>query len=437
MRGLGRFAFGQQGLETSRDCAFHVCTVCNANIRLSYWVVFFFMYSLVKLLDREVHKPHVDWRLILWEMTRMCGGQIILLGTILCHEFGHGNMARWLGGEIDHVLLWVFGGICFSTRPACTDKRKVLRNDLLVVGAGPLTHLLQAPLWIAVMAICFALLPPITGFDSIAGAATAALDPTKHFSISPVVREVGLWRALPWALAADAVRLNVSLFMFNVFFPMYPADGSKLLVLFLMFCLRAPPRCAAIVLLSVSIPCALILISGAFDRGGVGHLPDMMHGVLLWMGIMSLCEAFRIASLLNEGRLHTHPLFETARSWQRPSRDSYGSVNRINTSNLDDEEVVLGGSGCCCRDVCLVCCGDSDDENVGGNGVKHDRLCLPLSIASCCCPCCIRDGPQKDLVQLDPEVLASSSALRTEREGFLGRLEQQSMAMQPKRPPRK
>jgi len=61
-------------------------------------------------------------------------------GTVLCHEFGHGSMARWIGGEIDHILLWPFGGICFSSRPpGVTDPRKLLENELKVVAAGPST----------------------------------------------------------------------------------------------------------------------------------------------------------------------------------------------------------------------------------------------------------------------------------------------------------
>ena len=32
-----------------------------------------------------------------------------------------------------------------------------------------------------------------------------------------------------WRLIGLGIRMNVMLFLFNVFFPMYPADGSKLL----------------------------------------------------------------------------------------------------------------------------------------------------------------------------------------------------------------
>ena len=56
------------------------------------------------------------------------------------------QMARKLGGEISHILLWPFGGICFSSRDRrIEDPRTLIKNDLLIVGAGPTTHFFQVP----------------------------------------------------------------------------------------------------------------------------------------------------------------------------------------------------------------------------------------------------------------------------------------------------
>merc|ERR1719277_1337473 len=71
-----------------------------------------------------------------------------------------------------------------------------------------------------------------------------------------------LWN-FAWNLVQQGVSLNVSLFIFNVFFPMYPADGSKLLVTSLMFFCGVPARTAALVLVFASIPCAMLLIGWA------------------------------------------------------------------------------------------------------------------------------------------------------------------------------
>merc|ERR1740138_1678710 len=150
------------------------------------------------------------------------------------------------------------------------------------------------------------------------------------------------WAALLWYLVGSAVRLNVALFLFNVFFPMYPADGSKLLVTSLMFCCGLAPRKAANVLLFVSVPCALLMLGWSLFavihafRGGGDPGSSMMQGLMGFMGVMSLIEAWKIHKLKKEKLLNTHPLFATARSWRRQDRDAFGSVHRINNSTLDD-----------------------------------------------------------------------------------------------------
>lgn len=45
----------------------------------------------------------------------------------------------------------------------------------------------------------------------------------------------GVFQALMWEFCAKGVSLNVMLFLFNVFFPMYPADGAKILTTSLMY----------------------------------------------------------------------------------------------------------------------------------------------------------------------------------------------------------
>ena len=61
----------------------------------------------------------------------------------------------------------------------------------------------------------------------------------------------------------QGIQLNVVLFVFNVFFPMYPADGSKILVCTLMFVCGMSARKAALVLIGVTVPCAMLLLAYA------------------------------------------------------------------------------------------------------------------------------------------------------------------------------
>merc|ERR550532_3342272 len=81
------------------------------------------------------------------------GNELVLLLTVLCHEMGHGTMARRCGGEIAEVLLWPFGGICFTTRPHGRGPREKLVDDLWIVGAGPATHFPMAAAWLGLLAV--------------------------------------------------------------------------------------------------------------------------------------------------------------------------------------------------------------------------------------------------------------------------------------------
>merc|ERR550525_70575 len=71
---------------------------------------------------------------------------------------------------------------------------------------------------------------------------------------------MGDFAATLWQLFGLGVRLNVTLFLFNVFFPMYPADGAKLLTVGLMSCCGTSARSAATTLIVCSTCCAFLLI---------------------------------------------------------------------------------------------------------------------------------------------------------------------------------
>jgi len=421
--------FGEQGLAQSRDCAFHICTICRTSIRMSYFVPLFFGYQLAQILRIA---DQLSFEIVLWRLLQASGNQFILLLTVLCHEFGHGNMARYLGGDIDHILLWVFGGICFSSRARRDDNRKLLRDDLLVVAAGPGTHFLQAPLWGLVLWALFVAFSNVaggrTGYESAWQAFVAALNPLSSFDNVLVWYSVGKWPALGWSLVGSAVQLNVALFLFNVFFPMYPADGSKLLVTSLMFCCGLSARRAANVLLAVSVPCSLLLIVwsaysviSAF-AGGENATASLLSGVMGFMGVMSLMEANKIWQLKKARRLNTHPLFLTARSWQREDRDAFGVVHRINNSDFDDD-VPFTSRGTC-REFW------SDLRQPGG----CKQLICGCSVTRFCCPCFLPPDDAGTIEEaarrLTPAEAAAQQDLRQQRLNMLNRVENQTRSFQ-------
>eukprot|EP00439_Symbiodinium_sp_Y106_P050716 s589_g6.t1 len=109
------------------------------------FLVIFFVYQLIDAVN--------DKSLPLWvRVIRVTGNELLLLLTVLCHEMGHGTMARRCGGTIAQVLLWPFGGICFTTRPQGRGAREKLVDDLWIVGAGPATHFPMSAAWFALLA---------------------------------------------------------------------------------------------------------------------------------------------------------------------------------------------------------------------------------------------------------------------------------------------
>jgi len=374
-------------------------------------------YQLVQVLSRHVNNqsPFPLW----WELLQQSLEFMILYATVLCHEFGHGNMARRLGGEIDHILLWIFGGICFSTRQPTHDNRKILRDEFLIVAAGPTTHFFQAPAWGVVLCAVFFICPQPHGgvpFQHPGEAFAAALLPWGS-GLSQVwgtlASQGRLGSALLWSMVGSAIQLNVALFLFNIFFPMYPADGSKLLVTSLMFFCGVPARRAALILLCMTIPCGILFVgySAVTLFGGLssGHgSAAMVNSISGFMGIMSLMEAYKIWELRRARRLHTHPLFQAARSWNRTARDTFGVVQRINVSDFDDEEPLRGSLRC----MDFFCCRSSESS---------DRSCL-----SCCCPCLFgqRDAGQ-DLVRTSASPAAAED-VRARREQILAQVDMQA-----------
>lgn len=265
------------------------------------------------------------------------GNECILLLTVLCHEMGHGTMAKKLGGEISQVLLWPFGGICFTTRPSGRDARQKLVDDLKIVGAGPATHFPMAAAWLAALVALrssWVLLHMEPAWKLLVP--FAAPQHPCFFVDAKVPGCVDTYAGfLLHNFLVQAVQINVMLFIFNVFFPMYPMDGAKLIVCSLQLFCRASARCAAKVLIGTSLPLAVIFI-GYSLKGMAGG--GLMPGVTAYMGFMCLMETYKIYRLLKEEQLHTHPLFESARSAVRPVVDSAGVSQRLNDSSRDDEE---------------------------------------------------------------------------------------------------
>jgi len=358
--------------------------MCGASIRVSYYVPAMLCFELFQALAQNGGSPG---KYILYSIAQAVAQFILLYITVLTHEFGHGNMARWLGGRIDHIMLWPFGGICFSTRPEEQDVRKLVKNDLKVVAAGPATHIPQTIFWAIIAYGIIVLINALscTDVDWIskrylnddfagcfpcegAGCFLMALNPFRGPAL--LLQERSLLLYFVFQLPLIAITLNIGLFIFNVFFPMYPADGAKLLTSTLMYCCKVRPYKAALILIICSGTCSILLISwaiysfqarigaslsGAGGGGGYGIFSGTLPGLL---GLMALQETYQIWQLRSENRLSEHTLFRAARTDVTRTRDEHGYLATLNASGRDNPNQAFGNtsgeeSGQCCLYRCF------------------------------------------------------------------------------------
>lgn len=406
LRGMG---LSQWHEVSNKDCSFRLCRMFKVPVRMSYFVPAFWAYQLVVIAKHWRTWPASE---LVCAALQATGVQVILQATALCHELANVKVARDFGGSIEHLMLWIFGGT-YSCKPAQTaaSEMRMLRNEWKVMLSGSLTHFLQTPIWVLLLWFLFKLFcahcedqqhgtgnngtgndtwtaSNVTGYTSAAAAIITAMNPIEVLEVAEVSQNCGMWSALEWSLAGWGIQLNVALFLFNVFCPMYPADGSKLLVWTLLFVCKVSIQTAALILIGVTYVISIALTSlggyctylmfvsitkSQYDAWKFQYTFGALVG---WMSAQCGLEAKYIWKLRRDRQLHTHPLFYFARSVSLVQRDPLGVFHRINNSNEDDEGFTVRvrvGSASRRIFASIFRCFGSRAETAD-NGAAHDAI---------------------------------------------------------------
>ena len=135
---------------------------------------------------------------------------LILLASVVLHEVGHLQAARFFGGTMDEMVLSPLGGLS-ALRPPRNPRHEVLAHL-----AGPLVNLLLA-------VVCFVALvlfhPPVAGG---AKAPWGLLNPLEPFGV------IGTFDQLGWDALRLGVWINWMLALVNLL-PAFPFDGGRAL----------------------------------------------------------------------------------------------------------------------------------------------------------------------------------------------------------------
>jgi Zn-dependent protease len=202
----------------------------------------------------------------------MSAGLVILMISILFHEFGHCWMAIRQRGHAEKILLWPLGGLSY------VDYEHGPMQQIKVSGIGPLSSFALSGIFLGILVATgvrwsWALLLPYEGWTP------------PEYSITQI-------------FLLHGARLNLYLALFNLVVPAYPLDGGQ--VLFGLLTLKFGRIRAAQAMVLISVPVGAALALFGFSAG------------LIFLGLIGLqviYEAFQLRYLIRIGELDAHPAF--------------------------------------------------------------------------------------------------------------------------------
>jgi stage IV sporulation protein FB len=181
----------------------------NWSVRIASWkgvpvrVHAFLLVFVAATLCLSWQASADGWRLFALTV----GGLVILVTSVLIHEFGHLLAARWLGLLPTSVLIGPFGGL--GSYPSTTSAR----DNLYVAAAGPLANL----------AVCFVFLP----LALIADPDFMRFGTDGEYGINPL-ESAWIVSGASFAVALKMVLwINGLLVLLNVL-PAFPFDGGRI-----------------------------------------------------------------------------------------------------------------------------------------------------------------------------------------------------------------
>lgn len=213
----------------------------------------------------------------------------ILFVTVIIHELGHALTARSIGGIAREIVLWPLGGLAY------TSHHRTLQNSLKVTLGGPFVHIPLALILAAAIYLVDGTFSWLTFTPS-------------YSQMPPVITMAGYYLAI-------AVKVQVMLFLFNMFVPAYPLDCGHAIVK-LALIKGVKPEKTAMFIIGSSVVVSLVLI---------------LYFHLFFVSAFILYETWRLNQLRKAGALFEHPLFAMARNLKSDPKKKKSHLKLVKT----------------------------------------------------------------------------------------------------------
>jgi hypothetical protein len=222
-----------------------------------------------------------SWKYILLIAT--VWGPSLLLALVF-HEMGHVWRTKSFGGTCSSIMYWPLGG--FSD---CNIKDGTCKQEFFVALCGPLMHIPQFFVWLAIMAI-------------------AAPNGIDYYGTEFSIDEFDNGGADQWfaSLAKRTLDLNIIVFALNLLLPAYPLDAARMVA----------SMCVHWGLLVETAGFVLVVIGGLLGFACLLYgIVSMVSGsgpglFLLFIAIFVLWTSWSLYNMVKQKTIDQHPIFQ-------------------------------------------------------------------------------------------------------------------------------
>ncbi len=305
-------------------CCLKICNNDNINVRIHVTILLLLLISFFASLRYVSTYPLYCVLIIL------VFGPILIITTLI-HEWAHLCMSRWLLREAHtqtEIILWPLGGMTYCdalggiSSSSSTGEQHgpsgTLKADILIALSGVLSHGPQGLCWFLI-------------YLAINSGQTSNFAFRIYFTVMSSGAQ-GFFSTV----CEQSILLNILFMWFNLFLPIYPLDGGRIMASIMLMMGVALNKAALLcmfITIIVSLVIFIVSIMSFVDGIGVSGTFGFV------VSIYAVAKCYQLYFMIIGGQLREHLLFGRGCYINRASRPSIFQLsNAARASTAEAEE---------------------------------------------------------------------------------------------------